>query len=243
MLTSGYIALHRKIVEWEWYKNSNTKIVFLHLLLTANYEDKKFEGKVIKRGSRIASSASLASELGLSRQEIKTAIKHLKSTNEITTQATSKYTVFTVVNYDMYQALQPTEQPTSNQQVTSNQPASNHNGIKINKAIKNNKAIKREGKPPHHKYGEFKHVLLTDEQYAGLVKSFGEPKVKDYIRRVDEYCEQHNKSYKNYSLTIRKWINNDSESRISEKSGNQKQTSYDLGEWEQYAMNFDPTKV
>lgn len=64
-------------------------------------------------------------------------------------------------------------------------------------------------KPVRHKYGEYKHVLLTDEQYLKLITDFGENKVKDYITRVDEYCQQYGKSYKDYNLTIRKWINKD----------------------------------
>ncbi len=60
-----------------------------------------------------------------------------------------------------------------------------------------------------HKYGEYKHVLLTDEQHSKLVEDFGESRIKDYIKRVDEYCEQYGKSYKNYSLTIRNWLNKD----------------------------------
>lgn len=65
--------------------------------------------------------------------------------------------------------------------------------------------------PAKHKYGEFKHVLLSDEQYSSLIRDFGESKTREYIKRVDEYCEQYGKSYKNYSLTIRKWINKDGE--------------------------------
>lgn len=99
-------------------------------------------------------------------------------------------------------------------------------------------------KPICHKYGEYNHVRLTDEQYSKLVEDLGEIKVKDYIKKVDEYCEQSGKSYKNYSLTIRNWINSD-----GEKSGNvpkpknkheNTNTSYDLEEWEKYAMSYNP---
>ncbi|MDE6148590.1 MAG: hypothetical protein K2F81_00630 [Ruminococcus sp.] len=69
--------------------------------------------------------------------------------------------------------------------------------------------------PSKHKYGEFKHVLLSDDQYSSLIRDFGESKTREYIKRVDEYCEQYGKSYKNYSLTIRKWISKD-----GEKNGN-----------------------
>lgn len=217
MLEKGFIILSRKILNWGWYSNGNTMRVFIHLLLNANYAERNFEGVVIKRGSVVTSRGELAKKLRMSEQNVRTAIKHLESTGEITSQSTSKYTVFTIVNYDTYQFAQPTDQPTTNQQLTNDQPTTNHNVIKINKDKKDNKEIKdiERGKPPQHKYGEYKHVLLSDDQYSSLVKDFSEAKVKDYIRRVDEYCEQHGKGYKNYTLTIRNWIRRD-----REKNGN-----------------------
>ena len=59
-----------------------------------------------------------------------------------------------------------------------------------------------------HKLGEFGHVLLSDEDEAKLDEEF--PGFwRDYITRVDEYCEQSGKRYKNYRLTISKWIRKD----------------------------------
>lgn len=64
-------------------------------------------------------------------------------------------------------------------------------------------------KPVRHKHGEYKHVLLTDEQYNKLLSDYGSEKLDAYIRKVDEYCEQTGKKYKNYLLTIRNWIRKD----------------------------------
>lgn len=55
-----------------------------------------------------------------------------------------------------------------------------------------------------HKYGEYKNVLLTDEQYQKLTEEFP----NDYQRRIEEvseYCASHGKTYKNYLATIRNW--------------------------------------
>ena len=41
---AGYIKLHRKLLEWEWYSDTNVKIVFLHCLLMANHDDTKWRG-------------------------------------------------------------------------------------------------------------------------------------------------------------------------------------------------------
>lgn len=38
MIEGGFIALHRSLLKWEWYTDENTKALFIHLLLTVNYE-------------------------------------------------------------------------------------------------------------------------------------------------------------------------------------------------------------
>ena len=93
-----YIKLSRKILDWEWYGNINTCRVFIHMLLKAYWKDKKIEGTVIPRGSFPSSYGRLAEETQLTVDEVRTAVKHLISTKEITKHVTSKYTVFTVNN-------------------------------------------------------------------------------------------------------------------------------------------------
>lgn len=132
MLENGFIVLHRKIVNWEWYKDPATRIVFEHLILTANYEEKRFKGEAIHRGQRVASYGTLAKETGLSVRNVRTAINHLISTNEVTSKATNKYSVFTIVNYDMYQD----KRQASDKQVTSNRQTTDNNETKITKINK-----------------------------------------------------------------------------------------------------------
>lgn len=119
----GYIKEYRKITEWEWYKDYKTAHLFRHCLYKANLENKTWRGQEILRGSFITSRDNLAFETGLTVQEVRTALKKLKLTNELTSVSTSQYTIITVVNWDMYQANQPTNQPTinqhSNQQITT----------------------------------------------------------------------------------------------------------------------------
>ena len=45
--SGGWIKLHRKFKEWEWYQDENTKSVFIHLLLDANHKDKKWRGNTL----------------------------------------------------------------------------------------------------------------------------------------------------------------------------------------------------
>lgn len=125
MLESGFVRIYRSFLNWEWYDDANTMRVFLHLILTANWEPKKWRGTIIQRGQRAYSAQKLAAELHVSRQVIRTAINHLISTGEVTNESTPEYSVITIKNYDLYQ--HPTndstnEQPTPNQRATNEQP-------------------------------------------------------------------------------------------------------------------------
>lgn len=134
----GWIKVHRKIEQWEWYTDANTFRLFFHLVLRANHADKKWQGIIIKRGQLVTSSEHLASQLKLSRQQIRTSLNKLKSTNEITIKSTNKYTVITIANYDVYQmnSDEPTSKTTNN--ITNEQPSNNHQ-ITTNKNVKNDK--------------------------------------------------------------------------------------------------------
>lgn len=130
---NGFIKLHRKMLGWEWYDDPNTKAVFLHLLLTANFKETSYRGIDIHPGQTIIGRKALAKTLGISEQNVRTALNHLKSTNEITIKITNKFSVVTLVNWSSYQVDDDEltnkmtneltiDQPTTNQQLTSNQP-------------------------------------------------------------------------------------------------------------------------
>ena len=79
-MEQGYIKLFRKFEDWEWYKDTNTKSLFLHLLLSANHKDSKWQGIEIKRGQLITSIQHLVDELGndYTKQKIRTSLEKLK---------------------------------------------------------------------------------------------------------------------------------------------------------------------
>ncbi len=119
----GWIKIHRKILDWEWYDTPAVKSVFQHLLLSANIVDNKWQGNDIKRGQAVSSLEKISKATGHSIQQVRTAINKLKSTGCITQSAHSKFSVFTIVNYDFYQS--PTSNLTSNQQADNKQLTSN----------------------------------------------------------------------------------------------------------------------
>lgn len=110
--------------------------MFLHLLITVNWTDKKWKGQEIKRGSIVSSYEKLATETGLSVMQVRTAIKKLRSTGEITSKSSNKNTVFIVNNYDLYQG----SNKQNNEPVTSKEQTDN---IQIT-TTKESKEVKKD---------------------------------------------------------------------------------------------------
>ena len=88
----GYIKLHRKMMGWEWYKNSNTKSLFLHILLTATHKPVKYGDIDLQPGQLVTSIRQLAADTGLSVQNVRTALKNLQLTHEVTHEVTQEVT-------------------------------------------------------------------------------------------------------------------------------------------------------
>lgn len=138
-MDSGWIKVHRKMTEWEWYQDPNTSRLFFHLLLTANHKPGKWQGMDIPAGSRITSIRKLAAETNLSERNIRTALKHLISTHEVTQSSTSRYTLIQLTNYEKYQSTGTA----SGTQVTQYRHTDDTR-VTTNKNNKNNKNEKKE---------------------------------------------------------------------------------------------------
>lgn len=116
-MNGDFIILQRSILEWEWWQDINTTRLFIFMLLKANWKEGKFKGKTVPRGSFISSVAKLSDGTGLSNDEVRTALKHLLSSQTITKQSTNKYTLFSVVNYDLYQIRTQANEQTEPEQI------------------------------------------------------------------------------------------------------------------------------
>jgi len=102
---NGFITLDRTILQWRWYTVPSTAHLFVYLILRANHEDRDFMGITVHRGELISSLKHISEDTGLSINQVRTAIKHLISTSEITSTSTNRYTLISIVNYDLYQSV------------------------------------------------------------------------------------------------------------------------------------------
>ena len=124
-----FIKLNRKIINWRWFSDANTAHFFIYCLLSANWKEGYFKSIKIERGQFVRTYGNMSAESGLSVQNIRTAIKHLISTGEITTKLTGNgrgaTLVITVVKYEEYQQTNTKDNTFSNNQLTTNQQPTN----------------------------------------------------------------------------------------------------------------------
>ena len=143
-MRGGYIKLHRKFTKWQWYDDPNTVRVFIHLLLTASWEHSEFGGCEIRPGQVVTGRRRLAKDLKMSERAIRTALEHLKSTNEITIKSTNRFSIITIVKWSEYQIGEPTSTSKTTNKSTNNRPTK---GQKTT-TLKNRKNIKEVGGQP-----------------------------------------------------------------------------------------------
>lgn len=194
---NDYIKLNRKILEWGWYRDEHTKSLFLHCLLMANWKEGEFKGITIKRGQFVTSIPKLEVELELTSNEIRTAIKHLKSTGEITVRTYSKFSVFTIVKYDLYQCESQAKLQSNNSQITDESQTINRRitTIEEGKNIINNIYTHVQERKPE-RFDEFwsiyprkQDILNAQAEYVYLLETTESLSEDDLLAAVRNYAE------------------------------------------------------
>ena len=187
---------------WQWYHDSNTKVVFLHLLLSANWEDSYFGEYFIPKGSLVTGYPKLSSQLGISIRNVRTAIKHLKKTGEVTVKVTNKFSIITIENWNKFQVYDRSDDSQNGSQngsqVTVNRQSSDN--IKEYKEIKN---IRREEEiepsvNPEHVQDIFNKTCIFFKPCMTIGKT-SLPKIRELgqnysLNEIQEVFERANKS-------------------------------------------------
>lgn len=169
MSRDGFIKLHRKILDWEWFKDPNTLTLFIYLMAKANHKAKKWQGQLIERGQLVTSFSTMSEETGLSVRKIRTALEHLETTGEATRKTTNKWQVITVENYNTYQGYTSKSDKHSDNQTTTNKNDKKYKELYSQSVYMNNYIVQDH---------------LTQDQTDRLTEYYSDP--EELFKKVNE---------------------------------------------------------
>ena len=216
-MAGDWLKINRSILKWGWYKDANTMRVFIDILLHTNYEDGEYMGHPVKIGQCVIGRKALAERLGISEQSVRTALKHLQKTKEITIKSTNKFSIATITNWAMYQEKDDNANQQANQQLTNNQPTTNQ------QLTTSKKGRREERKNNNSTIKEFVPPTLTD------VRAYRDEKNLEYVD-ADFFYEYYSSN---------NWLKGNSRNGKQEPMKNWKQTmiTWNKREQEKHKQN------
>lgn len=143
----GWLKLHRKILESAVFQNADALKMFIWILCKANTQENETvigtSAVKIKKGQMVFGRKKAAEVLGLTENKCYRIMNLLEELKIITTKRTTKFTVVSVMNWELYQARNiPSEQQIDNKSTTNRQQIDNkQTHYKNNKEYKEYKEI------------------------------------------------------------------------------------------------------
>ncbi|MDO5978995.1 hypothetical protein [Flavivirga spongiicola] len=212
----GFVLLHREIMDWEWYQSPETTRVFIHLILRANYLNKKWQGIEIKRGQLVTSNKHLSTELSLSIQQIRTALKKLESSGYITRHTTNKFTLITLIGYSDRQSSNAVINNQNKTLITNRKHTSNNESTTTkksnNKKKLNNETI--EQRKENFKKQVFEHSNYSNNILSSFFNYWSELNSKKGKMR----CEKDD--FFDIKLRLEKWQSNEKPTTFNNQKNN-----------------------
>ena len=140
-MENTFITLHRKILQSSCFQDAELLKLWLWCLMRANHKDREIihGGQLVrlKRGQFITGRYVATKELNMTTMKYRGRIALLAKMLQISLKVTNKYTIITVVNYDLYQTKGKkitNKQPTDNQQITTDNNVNNVNNTTSDKS-------------------------------------------------------------------------------------------------------------
>ena len=147
-MKNGWIALHRKIYTSTDFKNQMEVAVFMYLLSMASYQPSKVTYRkktiILNRGDVSIAYRDLAKKFDTTVNKIRTIIKNLKTSKNITQTLHKRLSVFSIVKYSKYQDLttEPKQETTHRRTTITNYTTSiDKNKIKLSNMTNKPKPI------------------------------------------------------------------------------------------------------
>ena len=143
MNETGFIVLHRKLLEWKYFYSPYALKLWIYLLLRANWKTGYFLGVEIPRGSLATSMRRLALDTEMDVNTVRKWIKRFQEEDMITVKTANRVTHIFINNYATFQDIadeqSSTQHHTESHTQSHTQRPPNRTNKQINKVTKKQK--------------------------------------------------------------------------------------------------------
>lgn len=138
---TGWIKLHRKLLDSPIFQNEKLFKVFAYCLMKASHKDHtQLVGRRVvelEKGQFVFGRKRASEELRLKESTVRDYIKLLENLGTIVVKSDNKFSVITVVNWAIYQSMEENSDSKNDNKSTTNQQQ-----INTNKNVKNGDNVK-----------------------------------------------------------------------------------------------------
>lgn len=193
----GYIKIYRELATKPIWESSSAvqKVILITLLFMANFNEKQWEWKgekyTAQPGQFVTSLDNIVKEsgLGVSKQNVRTALKRFENLGFLTNQSTHTGRLITIVNWGLYQG----EGQDLTQHLTKTQHSTNIELTPREERKKDKKVIKEKNSADSlqdivKNYPGRKVKKIRDKKLPKLIEQYGEEQIRNCIDRYAEDC-------------------------------------------------------
>ena len=193
----GYVRLWRKAFDNGLHRNHKAWALFTWIICHVTHKEIDYMAgnkKIrLKAGQIVTGRKRLAEALGMSERNIRTGLLLLVNIGFLTIKATNKYSILTVVNWEIYQS----DKYKATIKATSNRPASDQQVTTKQKQENKKTKIERGATlPPESiEFTKRHHELATQ---FGVTLSDQYERYHDWAHSKNEKRSDHNRAFNNW---------------------------------------------
>lgn len=209
---NGWVKLFNKLLDWGWYRDIPTKVLWIHLLLKAYWQDGCYQGEMIRKGSFPTSVSQLAIETGLTPKQTRLALNKLEKTGEVVTKRANKYTVISIVKWADYQGYELDEGKQRDTEKGSPRGSQREHILLDEEEKKRRLYINAEPSPAEKPFVKPSLEEVTQYCIANGYSEVDAQKFIDYYEKNNWTVKERNGSrrkMKNWKLCLNSWVVNE----------------------------------